>query len=68
MSNKIYMVYGKLKTQKRFMPFNMKENKFEVNLIHASMFFENDLGKLKKEIEYMNEYNKEYVFEIRVKK
>jgi len=66
-SQKVYLVYGKLKTDKRFKPFDMKDNKFVVNLFHASMFFENDLEKLQKEITFMNENNTEYQFEIRGK-
>lgn len=61
----IYLVYGKKKTEKRFKPFDMKENKFVINLIHASMFYANDLEKLKEEIAYMNKFNNDYIFEIR---
>lgn len=62
-----YLVYGKKKTEKRFKPFDMKENKFVVNLFYASMFTENDLEALTKEINFMNEMNPEYTFEIRKK-
>lgn len=62
-----YLVYGKKKTDKRFMPFDMKDNKFVVNLFYASMFTENDLEALTKEINFMNEMNPEYTFEIRKK-
>lgn len=62
-----YLVYGKKKTDKRFMPFDMKDNKFVVNLFYASMFTENDLEALTKEINSMNEMNPEYTFEIRKK-
>lgn len=60
-----YIVYGKKKTEKRFKPFDMKDNKFVVNLFHASMFTENDLEALTKEIDSMNEMNPEYTFEVR---
>jgi len=60
-----YIVYGKKKTEKRFKPFDMRDNKFVVNLFHASMFTENDLEALTKEINFMNEMNPEYTFEVR---
>jgi len=60
-----YIVYGKKKTEKRFKPFDMKDNKFVVNLFYASMFTENDLEALTKEIDFMNEMNPEYTFEVR---
>lgn len=60
-----YLVYGKKKTDKRFMPFDMRDNKFVVNLFYASMFFDDDLEKLTKEINFMNKMNPEYIFEIR---
>ena len=60
-----YIVYGKKKTEKRFKPFDMKDNKFVVNLFYASMFTENDLEALTKEINFMNEMNPEYTFEVR---
>lgn len=62
-----YLVYGKKKTDKRFKPFDMKDNKFVINLFYASMFTENDLEALTKEINFMNEMNPEYTFEIRRK-
>jgi len=60
-----YIVYGKKKTEKRFKPFDMRDNKFVVNLFYASMFTENDLESLTKEIDFMNEMNPEYTFEVR---
>ena len=68
MRKMIYMVYGKEKTAKRFKPFDMFNNKFVINLIHASMFGAHDLERLQKEVAYMNEHNKDYIFEIRSKK
>ena len=64
----IYLVYGKRKTEKRFKPFDMKNNKFVVNLIHASIFLDADKEKLDKEIEFMNKLNHEHIFEIRAQK
>lgn len=60
-----YLVYGKKKTDKRFSPFDMSKNRFVVNLFHASMFTIDDMLKLKKEVDYMNQHNSEYQFEIR---
>ena len=60
-----YRIYGKLKTAKRFAPFDAKENKFVVNLIYASMFNKEDFPALKREVQYMNEENPLYIFEIR---
>jgi len=61
----IHIVYGKLKTDKRFKPMDMKDNKFVVNLINASIFQDDDKQKLDFEIEYMNKFNTDYTFEIR---
>jgi hypothetical protein len=63
----MYVVYGKHKEDKRFKPFDMRNNKFVINLINASMFDPTQLEELKKEVNYMNELNKDYVFEIRNK-
>jgi hypothetical protein len=63
----MYVVYGKLKTEKRFKPFDMNNNRFVVNLIHATVFDESQLEALKREVEYMNEHNPDYIFEIRKK-
>ena len=63
--SKIYLVYGKKKTEKRFKPFDMKDNKFVVNLFHASIFQEEQKEKLDEEIEIMNDLNPEYTFEVR---
>lgn len=65
--NEVYIVYGKHKNDKRFKPFDMKNNKFVINLFYASLFFEKDLKDLTNEVEYMNKYNENFVFEIRTK-
>lgn len=64
----IYIVYGKKKTEKRFKPFDMKDNKFVVNLFHASIFNEDEKIKLDKEVACMNELNSDYTFEVRKRK
>jgi hypothetical protein len=61
------MLYGKERKAKQFRPFNMRENKFEINLFNASIFYERDLEKLETEKNYMNDHNPEYIFEIREK-
>lgn len=63
----MYMVYGKRKTEKRFKPFDMNNNRFVINLIHATVFDDSQLEELKKEVEYMNTHNPDYIFEIRKK-
>ena len=61
----IYLVYGKLNSSKRFKPVDMKENKFVINLIHASMFQEHEKDALTKEVEAMNLLNEDMTFEVR---
>lgn len=61
------IVYGKKKTEKRYKPFDMKDNKFVINLIHASMFSEDQKEELEEEVRQMNILNKDYQFEIRKK-
>lgn len=60
-----YRVYGKHKSMKQFKAFDMKENKFVGNLIYASTFTEDQKDDLQKEIDYMNDKNEQYTFEIR---
>ena len=62
-----YIVYGKRKDEKRFKPFDMNGNRFVTNLIHATVFPPEQLGKLQKEVNYMNQHNPDYIFEIRRK-
>jgi len=61
----MYRVYGKKRSEARFKPFDMANNRFVTNLIYASLFQPEELGKLKDEIAYMNEHNPDYIFEIR---
>jgi len=61
----LYIVYGKRKDEKRFKPFDMNGNRFVTNLIHATVFPPEQLPKLREEVDYMNKYNPDYVFEIR---
>lgn len=61
----IYRVYGKLKTDKRFKPFDMNNNQFEINLIKVSYFYDNQIIELRNEVSEMNRLNQDYIFEIR---
>jgi len=66
----VYMVYGKHKVNEasnRFHPFDMQNNKFVINLLYASMFTEEELPELNKEIKAMNQLNEDYIFEVRKK-
>lgn len=40
---KYYFIYIKFPESKKFMPYNAKENRLEVNKIHASMFNEKEV-------------------------
>lgn len=64
-AKQIHLVYGKKKSEKRFKPFDMRENEFVVNLINASIFQDDDKQKLDYEVDYMNTFNKDFIFEIR---
>ena len=61
----LYIVYGKHREMKRFRPMDMKENDFVLNKIHASTFTESELSDLKNEVNYMNDKNPHFTFEIR---
>lgn len=63
----MYIVYGKRKDERRFRPFDMNGNRFVVNLIHATVFPPEQLSRLQEEVEFMNEHNPDYIFEIRRK-
>ena len=63
----MYIVYGKRKDERRFRPFDMNGNRFVTNLIHATIFTNEQLPKLREEVEFMNEHNPDYIFEIRRK-
>ena len=62
------LVYGKKKTGKKFRPFDMKDNIFVINLFHASLFPLEDRAKLQEEVNFMNKYNQDFIFEIRESK
>ena len=59
------IVYGKEKTAKKFKAMDMSLGQFVSNLIYATMFQEEQREELQKEIDYMNKYNPDMVFEIR---
>jgi len=59
------MIYGKDQNSKRFRPFDYAEGIFVGNLIYASIFREDELERLTKDVAFMNDNNPGYVFEIR---
>ena len=60
-----FRVYAKTTKMKRFKPLDMEELQFVTNPIHASMFTSEELPKLKKYVQSLNELNPDYTFEIR---
>ena len=62
---KMYRIYGKQKTEKRFKALDLKNGVFVNNLMYASFFYENELEQLKKVVQDLNEQNEDFTFEIR---
>lgn len=62
---KFYRVYGKHKNDKTFRAMDMSNGTFTSNLIYASFFYEHEYEGLQREVDYMNEHNPDYTFEIR---
>lgn len=67
MSNKKlgYRVYGKLKTQRRFQPFDFTNGRFVTRLINATVVEPEKYQELKEEVDFMNRNNPDYTFVIR---
>ena len=63
----MYAVYGKFKDQEkaRFKPLDMQNSRFVTNKIYMSVFTDNQLNELKKEVQAMNELNPSMLFEVR---
>lgn len=59
---KTYFVYGKSKEMKRFSPIDLRNGKFVVNLIYASMLPENEIERC---IKSLKEQNPDMEFEKR---
>ena len=59
-------VYGKHKNDKRFRGFNFDNGTFEPNKINITVFTNSKevRNRLQNEVDFMNEQNKEYTFEI----
>lgn len=57
--------YGKKKTDKTFKMYNIKNDTFVDRKIHVTVFDEEEKDELKKDIDYMNEHNPNYIFELR---
>jgi len=63
----MFGIKGKKKTDKRFRPFNYKDGKFEINKINQTIWWENTeemKNHVQKLVDYMNENNSEYIFEL----
>jgi hypothetical protein len=60
-----FRIYGKEKNQKTFKAFDYQNGAFVNNLIYATLIKEDELEKAKKAIQFMNDNNKEYIFELR---
>ena len=61
----VYRIYGKLKTQKKFKPFDAENGVFVTNLMYASMYKRITFFKLVSEVNFMNKNNPGHIFEIR---
>jgi hypothetical protein len=62
------MVYGKGPTDKKFRPMDYHKGVLVNNKIHATMFDEDKKAQLETSVNYMNENNPGYTFEIRTVK
>jgi len=62
---KFYRIYGKHVSGKKFKPFDFGSGKFVNNLIYASYFSASMKSELDKEIQFLNDNNPEYTFELR---
>ncbi len=58
-------VYGKHKNDIKFRGFNMKNNVFVDRKIHLTLYNPIHKEELQEEIDFMNEHNKDYIFELR---
>lgn len=61
----MYRVYGKLKSETGYKPFDMKNGVFVTKLIYASIFSRGSIKALKEEIKYLNDSNPAHTFQIR---
>ena len=59
----MYLIYGRMKNQKRMAPVDLKNGVFVKNLIYASMFDSQENAQAK--CDELNRMNDDMVFEIR---
>lgn len=59
---KLFNIYGKARNMKRFRPIDLKNNKFVVNLFHASML---PYDQAEIVIKDLMEHNPNFTFEMR---
>ena len=60
-----FRIYGKERNQKAFKAFDYQNGAFVDNLIYATLIKEDELEKAKKAIQFMNDNNQEFIFELR---
>ena len=60
-----FRIYGKEKTEKTFKAYDYSNGSFVKNLIYATLIKESELEKDQKAIQYMNNNNPQYIFELR---
>ncbi|PAV30227.1 hypothetical protein CIL05_07100 [Virgibacillus profundi] len=58
-------IYGKLKNEKRFRMYNLKEDCFVERKIFVTLFHESQKDELQEDVDYMNKHNPNYIFELR---
>lgn len=61
----MYRIYGKKKVAKRFQAFDATNGCLVSKLIHATVYTADQLRGLRREVEYMNDHNADYVFTIK---
>ena len=60
-----YRIYGKEKAKKTFQAYDYQSGAFVKNLIYATLIKESELEKANKAIQFMNDNNPQYIFELR---
>ena len=61
----MYRIYGKHESMKQYQAFDMENFQPVGNLIYATVITENELPKAKNVIDFLNENNTDWKFEIR---
>ena len=60
-----YRIYGKHKDDKQFLAMDLGRGVFVKNLIYASIIEESEKEKAETEVNYMNDSNPDFTFELR---